>query len=247
DQRGEALAQGLGASITLGVGQFCTNPGVVLGPRGPALDRLTAALATRLEAMEPGVMLYGRLCESYAQGVERARAAGATLLGGAAPAPEGRAAPAVLATDAARFLAEPALQEEVFGPASIVVAAGDATELERAAEALLGQLTASIHGTEEELAGHARLIEILQRKAGRLIFNGFPTGVEVGHAMQHGGPYPASTDSRTTSVGSAAIERFARPVCFQDFPDVALPPALRRANPLAILRLVNGAWTRDPA
>jgi NADP-dependent aldehyde dehydrogenase len=115
------------------------------------------------------------------------------------------------------------------------------------AEALEGQLTATIHGSEAELRQHARLVRILQRKAGRLIFNGFPTGVEVGHAMQHGGPYPASTDSRSTSVGTAAITRFARPVCFQDFPDGALPPELRRANERAIQRLVDGAFTRAGA
>ncbi len=243
---GEALAQGLAASITLGVGQFCTNPGVLLGVGGEALERLTGEIARRLQAAGPGVMLYGRLCQSYAEGVERARAKGARAVGeAAAETAPGRASPALLATDAAHFLEEPELWQELFGPASLVVAARDVAELERVAEALEGQLTATIHGSEPELRQHARLVEILQRKAGRLIFNGFPTGVEVGHAMQHGGPYPASTDSRSTSVGTAAISRFARPVCFQDFPDGALPPELRRANERAILRLVNGAYTRE--
>lgn len=126
-----------------------------------------------------------------------------------------------------------------------MVRARDVAELTRVADALEGQLTASIHGTPEELAVHAPLVEALRRKVGRLIFNGFPTGVEVGHAMQHGGPYPATTDPRSTSVGTASIVRFARPVCYQDFPDAALPPALGDRNVLGIWRRVNGALTRD--
>ena len=118
-------------------------------------------------------------------------------------------------------------------------------ELVGVADALEGQLTASIHGTAAELEAGAPLVEALRRKVGRLIFNGFPTGVEVGHAMQHGGPYPATTDARTTSVGTASIARFARPVCWQDFPDAALPPALRNRNVLGIWRRVDGAITRE--
>ena len=133
----------------------------------------------------------------------------------------------------------------MFGPVSIVVVANDAADLERVAEALDGQLTATIHGTPDELREHSRLVEILQRKVGRLLFNGYPTGVEVGHAMQHGGPYPASSDSRSTSVGTAAITRFARPVCFQNFPEDSLPAALRSRNELGIWRLVNGAMTQE--
>lgn len=243
--RGEALAQGLAGSITLGVGQFCTNPGVLVGVEGEALARFERELASRLEAAAPGVMLYPRLCDGYGAGLERARAKGLRVV--AAAGATGRASPALVVAEASRFLEDLELQAELFGPASLLVAAGDPSELERVAAALEGQLTATIHGTEAELLEHARLVEILQRKAGRLIFNGYPTGVEVGHAMQHGGPYPASTDSRGTSVGTAAIGRFARPVCFQDFPDAALPPALQRLNPLGILRMVNGSYTRDEA
>jgi NADP-dependent aldehyde dehydrogenase len=147
--------------------------------------------------------------------------------------------------DADRFVREPSLREEMFGPVSILVTARDGADLERAAEALEGQLTATVHGTPEELQAHAGLIAILERKVGRILFNGVPTGVEVGHAMHHGGPYPASSDARTTSVGSAAIARFARPVCYQDFPDDALPAALRDANPLGIWRLLNGQPSRE--
>jgi len=244
-QRAEQIAEGLAQSVTLGVGQFCTNPGVVLGIRGAGLDRLRVALAGRIGTTAAGVMLYQRLSQSYAAGVARARERSAAQLA-AAPATDGptRAAPTLLATDAATFVADAGLREEIFGPASLLVTAADGEELLRAAEALEGQLTASIHGTEDDLHAHARLVEVLQRKAGRLIFNGFPTGVEVGHAMQHGGPYPASTDVRTTSVGATAILRFVRPVCWQDFPDAALPPALRDRNALGIWRRVNGELTK---
>ena len=245
-ERWEAIAQGLAQSITLGVGQFCTNPGVVLGVRGADFDRLVHALAERVRGTPAGAMLYERLGKSFADGVQRARALGATIV---ASAPldggAGRAAPALLATDVAHFLAGDGLRQEVFGPASLVVAARDVGELVRVAEALEGQLTASIHGTAEELLAHAPLVEALRRKVGRLIFNGYPTGVEVGHAMQHGGPFPATTDARTTSVGTASIVRFARPVCYQDFPDAALPPALGNRNVLGIWRRVNGQLTRD--
>jgi NADP-dependent aldehyde dehydrogenase len=246
-QRGDAIAQGLAQSILLGVGQFCTNPGVVIGVRGVDFERLTRALAERICAAEPGAMLYGRLCEAFASGVERARARGAAVVAaapGSAPGMPPRARPTLLAVEADRFRERGELREEIFGPVTVVVAASDAADLVRVAETLEGQLTASIHGTPEELAVHAPLVDALRRKVGRLIFNGFPTGVEVGHAMQHGGPYPATTDARTTSVGTAAIARFARPVCYQDFPEEALPPALRDRNALAIWRMVDGALTR---
>ncbi len=245
ERRGAAIAEGLAQSITLGVGQFCTNPGVVAGVRGAALDALRRSLADRIAASPAGVMLYRRLCDSYGAGLERARRLGAAPVAAASAAGPERAGPALLAVDAGRFTATAALREEIFGPVSIIVEARDAAELVRIAEAIEGQLTATIHGTEEDLRAHAPLIAALTRKVGRLIFNGFPTGVEVGHAMQHGGPYPASTDPRTTSVGTASIARFARPVCWQDFPDATLPPALRDHNALGIWRMVNGARTRD--
>ncbi len=246
-ERADAIADGLAQSITQGVGQFCTNPGVLLGVRGADFDRLQARLAQHISAAPAGVMLYDRLRESYSNALERAHALGVDVLASAPVAQPDRASPALLLTDAARFLQHPELREEMFGPVSLLVAAHDAAELERVAESLEGQLTATIHGTEQELLEHARLIEILQRKVGRVIFNGFPTGVEVGHAIQHGGPYPASTDARTTSVGTAAIARFARPVCYQNFPEAALSPALRNRNTLGIWRLVNGRLTRDDA
>ena len=216
-ERADALAQGLAQSITVGTGQFCTNPGVIVGLRGEALDRFTGALADSISAADSSTMLYPQLAKGYAGAVTGAQALGATVLARATSDDPHRATPALLQVDGERFIREHALRDEMFGPVSVVVVASDAAEMERIAETMEGQLTATIQGTASELRSHAGLVEILQRKVGRLLFNGFPTGVEVGHAMQHGGPYPASTDSRSTSVGSAAIARFVRPLCYQNF------------------------------
>src|SRR5262249_23541503 len=157
----------------------------------------------------------------------------------------GQAPAIVLETDGDTFLKNHALEEELFGPSTLLISCSSPEDLEKAAEKLPGQLTATIHGTEEDLQNHTRLVSILQQKVGRLIFNGFPTGVEVCPSMQHGGPYPATTDARTTSVGTAAIGRFARPVCFQNFPDEALPIELRNKNEREIWRMVDGQMMRD--
>ena len=222
------------------------KPDVVVGVGGEDFTRMVESLAGQLAAADEAVMLYEQLGDDFRRGLQRAKSAGAESL---TPTPIGsfgaRARPTLLRVDAARFLADRALQQEVFGPVSMVVVAKDASELERVAEALEGQLTATIHGTPDELRQHTRLVDILQRKVGRLLFNGYPTGVEVGHAVQHGGPYPASSDSRSTSVGTSAIPRYARPVCFQNFPEDSLPPALRGRNELDIWRLVNGRLTKD--
>ena len=243
--RAEALGEGLAGSITMGVGQFCTNPGVLVGLRDPALDRLTATLSERVAAAPAAAMLYPAIGEGYRAAVAGVRADEAVeVLAEAAAGGEGALGrPIVFTTSARSFLEHSHLQDEIFGPASLLVTAETPAELEEVARGLEGQLTASVQGTSEDLLRHAGLVRILERKVGRIIFNGFPTGVEVGHAMQHGGPYPATTDSRSTSVGSAAITRFARPVAYQDFPDAALPPELRDANPLGIWRLVDGALT----
>ena len=245
-ERADAIAQGLAGAITMGVGQFCTNPGVVVGLRGPAFDHVTDRLAEHIAGTDAGVMLYEQLASGYATAVANARTQGAEVLArGATAASPPRVRPTLLRVDASQFLETPSLRQEMFGPVSMLVVANNAAELVDIAIALEGQLTATIHGTPAELVEHARLVYVLQRKVGRLLFNGYPTGVEVGHAMHHGGPYPASSDSRSTSVGTAAIARFARPVCFQNFPDASLPVALRSANELGIVRLVNGAATRD--
>ena len=163
---------------------------------------------------------------------------------GASPVCTARAR--LFACSVAEFLAEPALSEEIFGPDTLVVRCESTADFVQAAEKLDGHLTATLLGSEEDLAAHGALISLLEGKVGRLIFNGFPTGVEVSHAMVHGGPYPATSDSRFTSVGSQAIYRFVRPVCFQNFPDGLVPAELQAANPLGILRLVDGVLSREP-
>lgn len=205
----EAIAQGLAQSITLGVGQFCTNPGVLVGVRSSALDALSAQLAQQIASAEEGVMLYEQLGVNYAAALDRAVVKGARALAGADGATAARnARPALFVTDADKFLEEGELQEEMFGPVSLLVVASDVAEMYRVAEQLDGQLTATIHGTAAELDEHQRLIDILQRKAGRLIFNGFPTGVEVGHAMQHGGPHcVAQRRPRQLNRSSARVRR----------------------------------------
>lgn len=154
-------------------------------------------------------------------------------------------APAVFGVSLHDFLAHPELSEEVFGPTTLLVHYGADKDLLKAAQQLEGHLTATIHGTEADLARSQDLVRVLETKVGRIVFNGFPTGVEVNHAMVHGGPFPATSDSRTTSVGTMAIWRFARPVCYQDFPDSTLPPELQNANSLGIMRMVNGKLTRE--
>ncbi len=146
----------------------------------------------------------------------------------------------LMQTDASNFLSNEKLEEEIFGPSTLNITANSKSELIKAAKNLKGHLTATLHATEEDVRNYKELIEILERKAGRLIINGYPTGVEVCHSMVHGGPFPATTDSKTSSVGTIAINRFARPVCYQNFPDKFLPEELKNSNPLGIWRLVNG-------
>lgn len=240
----DALAAGLHGSLTLGVGQFCTNPGLVLLEKGDAADTFKQRLAERVAATPPAPMLTLGLRDAYCAGLARALAVpGVKQLAGLQSAADTATAvgcAALLETDADTFLANPILTEEVFGPVTLLVTCDDALQMLALATSLPGQLTASVHGSEAEMKTYRNLLDVLQRKVGRLIYNGFPTGVEVCHAMVHGGPYPATSDGRSTSVGSLAIERFARPVSFQGFPDSALPPALQDDNPLGIRRLVDG-------
>lgn len=248
-QRGDDLARGLSQSVTLGVGQFCTNPGLVLGMDGPAMEQFTSHLAQCIGQAPLGVMLHAGIRASYQRGTEALRQARGVRLAGQAEAPPSSqatlASAALFVTDEQTWLANPLLAEEVFGPSTLLVKCADSSGLYRIARALQGQLTATIHGTEEDLREHAELLAILRRKAGRLLFNGMPTGVEVCPAMHHGGPYPACSDPRFTSVGTAAILRFARPVCYQNFPQHALPVELRDDNERGIWRLVDGQWSRD--
>jgi alpha-ketoglutaric semialdehyde dehydrogenase len=249
-ERAEKIATGLAQSVTLGVGQFCTNAGLVAGVRSDAFDAFLRQTADAITRTAPGSMLYDGLCRNYAEGI--ARLAGTDRVHeegrSATEADPGKAQAAamVFSTDAETFLTEETLSDEVFGPSTLIVACQTAEELSAVAQRLDGQLTVTVHGTTEDFARYGDLLSLLETKAGRLIINGFPTGVEVSPAMQHGGPYPATTDSRSTSVGTAAIGRFARPVCYQDFPQSLLPVELRDDNPRGLLRLVDGHWTQDP-
>jgi NADP-dependent aldehyde dehydrogenase len=245
--RADAIASGMAGSLTLGVGQFCTNPGVLVALGGSGTERLIEVLAERLADVAPGVMLNEGILTSYhALCRQLAARDGVTPVVPAASEPDDRALPAVHRTSARRFLDDAVLQEEVFGPSTLVVTCKDEDEMLEVAESIEGQLSATIHREpgDDELA--SRLAARLVDRVGRLLFDGFPTGVEVSPAMQHGGPYPASSDPRATSVGAAAIERFARPLCWQDSPHDLLPPELRDDNPRGLLRQLDGVPTCDP-
>jgi len=225
--RSEQLAVGLQGSVTLGAGQFCTNPGLVFLPAGPETDAFVARLGELLNGTAEQTMLTPGIRSSYQTGLDSrfSQTGVATVMKKSAEA-NCAAAPALFQINAAGFLANETLGEEIFGPTTLIVTYENARQLEEIARSLEGQLTATVHGTEEELDDYRELLQILQSKAGRLLFNGFPTGVEVCHAMVHGGPYPATSDGRSTSVGTRAIYRFTRQVCFQSFPNSALPDEL---------------------
>jgi NADP-dependent aldehyde dehydrogenase len=244
EQKSEALATGLHGSITLGVGQFCTNPGLVFLEPRPAARVFLGKLEELMRATAPGSMLTSSIGGEYSAGIERfSKAQGVQLLtlpAAQSSAAVGKAHAALFLTDAQTFVGNAALMDEVFGPSSLVVQCDSKSAMLAAAEKLEGQLTATLHGTDEDFANHRDLIKILETKVGRLVCNGFPTGVEVCHAMNHGGPYPATADGRSTSVGTRAIERFVRPLCYQNFPDALLPDELKEGNPLGVWRLVDG-------
>ncbi|MEI9892692.1 MAG: aldehyde dehydrogenase family protein [Chthoniobacter sp.] len=248
-ERGAQIVEGLKNSVTLGVGQFCTKPGLVFGLGGTEFESFAENFATAIRVAAPATMLHPGICHSYHEGIAAMRKIpGVVALATSDTEPEPkqtrasrRSSPPMRKTSCNH----PGLHEEVFGPYTLLVDARSFTDLLRVAHRLEGQLTATIHATAEDLANAADLLAILERKVGRLIINSFPTGVEVSPAMNHGGPYPATTDERFTSVGTAAIQRFARPVCYQSFPGSALPPELADANPRGLMRLVNGKLTRD--
>ena len=227
-QRSEKLAQGFVDSMTLGVGQFCTNPGLVIAQEGPDLESFRRAASERIVAMGAGTMLTSGIRTGYRSSLQRlATTKGVHTLAEGQPGAGTCGGQVVwLSAGAEQFLAVPHMRDEVFGPASLLVSCWDAVELLALAAHLSGQLTASVHLEAEDVDVARRLIPILERKVGRIIVNGFPTGVEVSYAMVHGGPFPATSDSRTTSVGATAIDRFLRPICYQDVPESLLPEAL---------------------
>ncbi|WP_026463029.1 aldehyde dehydrogenase (NADP(+)) [Adhaeribacter aquaticus] len=246
-EREDAIAQGLAASVTLGVGQFCTNPGLVVTLDSDISSSFLQKASKHFEASTAGTMLTPGIKQAYDSGLQRLqKVEGVKVLAqGAAAAGTCGGVAHLLQASAETILGNPELAEEVFGPSSLAVTASDKDQVLEFARNLHGHLTATIHATAEDLEEYAELVQILERKVGRILFNGYPTGVEVSHAMVHGGPFPATSDSRSTSVGTLAIYRFARPVCYQDFPAKALPAALQNDNPLNIWRMVDGQFTKE--
>jgi NADP-dependent aldehyde dehydrogenase len=240
-ERAEALGAAYVASLTMGAGQFCTNPGIVLGVAGPDLDRFCAAAAQAVAKAPAQVML--------SPGIHSAYVAAVTAIAGhdtVAKLAEGeqaqggnRGQAAIFTVRGADFARTPDLAHEAFGAASIVVRCESLDEIQAIVEGMEGQLTATLQIAAGDHTAARGFLPLLERKAGRILANAWPTGVEVCHAMVHGGPFPATTDPRTTSVGAQAIDRFLRPVCYQDIPDDLLPPALQNANPLGLPRYVT--------
>lgn len=236
----------LSGSITLGVGQFCTNPGLIIAIENEGLKRFIGKLASEIEKNVPGTMLHQGIADNYHKRLEQTLAQkGVSVEASAKEAgtnSQGR--PTVASVPADTFLANPLLAEEVFGPFSLIVNCKDFSQLVQVISNAHGQLTASVFGSEEEIQKHKNILNVLTEKAGRLIINGVPTGVEVCPSQNHGGPYPATTDSRFTAVGTDAIKRFVRPVSYQNFSNSLLPDELKDGNPLGIWRMVNSNWTK---
>jgi alpha-ketoglutaric semialdehyde dehydrogenase len=234
EKRWESIAAGLAGSVSLGTGQFCTKPGLVIAQNCAALGQFAPRLGEELSRVPKGRMLNDSISKRFEESLSKAkdyiRAKGGAYL---------------LVTDGKKFRQEGALHEEIFGPATLLVQCENADELIALAGELDGQLTATVHAEPEDETLSGRLLGVLQEKAGRIVWNGYPTGVEVAPSMHHGGPYPATTDSRFTSVGTAAIQRFARPVCYQSLPQELLPTELQNSNIRNIWRTINGTLTRD--
>ena len=246
-ERTEEIARELHGSVTLGAGQFCTNPGLVFIP-DQGSEELIERLAELMTATTPFVMLTAGISSAYRQGSDALRQnSSIQSIAHQVESEAGNylAEAALFMTDAKSFLEDRSLSAEVFGPATLLIKYSSRADLLKVAESLEGQLTATVHASEAELKSCDDLIATLEAKAGRLVFNGFPTGVEVGHAMVHGGSYPATSDGRSTSVGTRSVLRFVRPVCYQNFAGFALPDELKDENPLNIRRMVDGAITRD--
>ncbi|MFB0907741.1 MAG: aldehyde dehydrogenase family protein, partial [Spirosomataceae bacterium] len=238
-EQSNSLAQGYVNSLTMGVGQFCTNPGLLIIQKN---DEFVQNVKDKIEAAVGGTMLTPAMKDAFDSGIEKLQKSTETVGLGITTEAKNVAMPTVLRIDYQKFATDEELAEEVFGPSSVIVETQNREEILATAKNLTGHLTATVYGSEEELLEYADLLEILEQKVGRLLINGFPTGVEVCHAMVHGGPFPATTNSRSTSVGTGAITRFTRPVCFQDMPNALLPDELKHENPLGIFRLLNGKF-----
>ncbi|BDD10690.1 2,5-dioxovalerate dehydrogenase [Fulvitalea axinellae] len=249
EENAEDWAKTYAGSITLGVGQFCTNPGLLLIKDGEKANLFAYNLAKAISDIAPAKMLNGKVKNGYDASLANAlEQKGITVIGESSTKANNaniEGAPTVASVDARTFIANPELHKEVFGPYSLLVRYTGEDELLEAIEALSGQLTATVIGSEPSLEKYSQAIDALLARTGRIIFNGVPTGVEVCPSMHHGGPYPASTDSRFTSVGTDAIKRFARPVSYQSWPQSLLPDELKDENPLNIWRLVNNSLSTE--
>jgi len=245
EEKGSQWAASYAGSITLGAGQFCTNPGLILGIKGKALDNFVTELGKEIVKIAPSVMLHPNIHNGFEQGKGELSFQKETAVVGSyvEAVPSNFAQQMVLTVSAKDFLKNTVLHREVFGPFSLIVQCMDAEEMENVLDHLEGQLTGTILGSAEELKQYGNIVDALKSRVGRIIFNGVPTGVEVCPSMQHGGPFPASTDSRFTSVGVSAIKRWVRPVSYQDWPQELLPDTLKDENPLGIIRLVNSTYT----
>lgn len=243
-QSNKNLSNLLTASITQGVGQFCTKPGLLLTVACEVLDPFIQELAQKIGEVPPVKMLHAGIAKNFIhRKSESIQQEGVTVAAKVQEGEEGAGAPALAVTTAKTFLENPLLQEEVFGPYSLIVKCTDKRELLQVVEKITGQLTTSLFCEQEDLNTYGEVVEVLRQRCGRMIYNGVPTGVEVNKSMQHGGPYPASTDARYSSVGVDAIYRFLRPVTFQNFPESLLPEVLQNHNANNMLRCINGEWT----
>ena len=245
---GEKIAEGFVGSLTLGTGQFCTNPAMVLARNGSDLDAFLQEAGRRVAAVAPASMLHQGIHQAYASGVAKIAALEDVTItaqaSGADPA-RSQASAVLFETASETYFRHPEiLREEVFGPSSVVLRCPDPAEMVKFAEQMDGSLSATIHGTAEDLEEYRELIDVLESKVGRLVVNGYPTGLEVCPSLHHGGPYPAASHSHFTSIGLGSFLRFVRPFCYQDVPEAILPEELRNANPRSLWRLVNGERTR---
>ncbi|UWX55220.1 aldehyde dehydrogenase (NADP(+)) [Maribacter litopenaei] len=244
-ERASLLAEGYSNSLNMGVGQFCTNPGLSFYTEGENSAEFLEVLSEKIKDTEPAIMLTEGIQSAYKKGLETFSNTHDLSIVGEGKASNGTfgVSSKVFKTTMDAYLKNNELSEENFGPSSIVVEASTKEDLLKAARELEGHLTATVHGTEEDLSEYAELFEILEQKVGRVLVNGYPTGVEVCHSMVHGGPFPATTAPSSTSVGTNAIKRFVRPVCYQDYPESLLPQELKNDNPLGIWRLVDGEFS----
>lgn len=233
-------------SITLGVGQFCTNPGLIIGIEGEDLQNFISTLGKEIQQIAPGKMLHPGIAKGFREKKKNVLAQKEVSTVAAVAEKENGGAPAIATASGFTFLNNPVLHQEVFGPFSLIVRCRDKDEMLQVAQHLEGQLTATLMATDEDLLANNELVEAVKNLCGRLILNNVPTGVTVSLSMQHGGPFPATTDSRFTSVGSDGIKRFARPIAFQNWNNRFLPDALKNENPLGIWRMVNNEMTKEP-